>query len=127
LDLLPALEYTAIILAAIGIYILLIALFRFPPHKVVKNLSYLARQYSSGGTANSFLSGISDRIAKYVHLNESKRDELKNELDTLEMHMSPEQFIASCLTKGIILLPLLIPATILFAPLDICIVCPGFL
>lgn len=122
LDLLPALEYTAVILAAIGVYILLIALLRFPPHRVVKNLTYLARQYLSGGTINSFLSGISDKIAKYVHLNESKRDELKNELDTLEMHMSPEQFIASCLTKGLILLPLLIPATILFAPLDILVI-----
>jgi len=38
------------------------------------------------------------------------------------MHMSPEQFIASCLTKGLILLPLLIPGTILFAPLDILVI-----
>ncbi len=122
MDLLPFLEYSAVVLAAAGVFILLSALFRFPPRRVVKNISHLARQYSPGGAVDSFLAGISEKLAGHIHLSESKRDELESELDTLEMHLSPEQFIASCITRGILLLPLLIPASILSAPLDIAVV-----
>ena len=114
------------ILCGVGLFFVLADAYRIPYFKTsraVESLSKKQKDKTSG--LNLFLSGIAERIAKHLKLNEFKRAQLEADLKTAQMDISPEMFKANALVKaGIIavfaipvafILPLLVPVVLFLA------------
>ena len=114
------------ILCGVGLFFVLADAYRIPYFKTsraVESLSKKQKDKTSG--LNLFLSGIAERIAKHLKLNEFKRAQLEADLKTAQMDISPEMFKANALVKaGIIavfaipvafILPLFVPVVLFLA------------
>lgn len=114
------------ILCGVGLFFVLADVYRIPYFKTsraVESLSKKQKDKTSG--LNLFLSGIAERIAKHLKLNEFKRAQLEADLKTAQMDISPEMFKANALVKaGIIavfaipvafILPLFVPVVLFLA------------
>ncbi len=114
------------ILCGVGLFYVLADAYRIPYFKTsraVESLSKKQKDKTSG--LNLFLSGIAERIAKHLKLNEFKRAQLEADLKTAQMDISPEMFKANALVKaGIIavfaipvafILPLFVPVVLFLA------------
>lgn len=114
------------ILCGIGVFFVLADVYRIPyfkTSKAVENLSKQQKEKTSG--LNLFLSGIAEKIAKHLKLNEFKRAQLEADLKTAQMDITPEMFKANAIVKaGIIgvfaipvafIFPLLVPVVLFLA------------
>ncbi|MCR5694364.1 MAG: secretion protein F [Clostridia bacterium] len=114
------------ILCGVGLFFVLADVYRIPYFKTsraVESLSKKQKDKTSG--LNLFLSGIAERIAKHLKLNEFKRAQLEADLKTAQMDISPEMFKANAIVKaGIIgvfaipvgfILPLFVPVILFLA------------
>ena len=114
------------ILCGVGLFFVLADAYRIPYFKTsraVESLSKKQKDKTSG--LNLFLSGIAERIAKHLKLNEFKRAQLEADLKTAQMDITPEMFKANALVKaGIIgvfaipvafILPLFVPVVLFLA------------
>ena len=114
------------ILCGIGLFFVLADVYRIPyfkTSKAVESLSKKQKDKTSG--LNLFLSGIAEKIAKHLKLNEFKRAQLEADLKTAQMDSTPEMFKANAIVKaGIIgvfaipvafIFPLLVPVVLFLA------------
>lgn len=114
------------ILCGIGLFFVLADVYRIPyfkTSKAVESLSKKQKDKTSG--LNLFLSGIAEKIANHLKLNEFKRAQLEADLKTAQMDITPEMFKANAIVKaGIIgvfaipvafIFPLLVPVVLFLA------------
>lgn len=114
------------ILCGIGLFFVLADVYRIPyfkTSKAVESLSKKQKDKTSG--LNLVLSGIAEKIAKHLKLNEFKRAQLEADLKTAQMDITPEMFKANAIVKaGIIgvfaipvafIFPLLVPVVLFLA------------
>ncbi|MBQ6659842.1 MAG: secretion protein F [Lachnospiraceae bacterium] len=103
------------ILCGIGLFFVLADVYRIPyfkTSKAVESLSKKQKDKTSG--LNLFLSGIAEKIAKRLKLNEFKRAQLEADLKTAQMDISPEMFKANALVKAGLIGVLAIPVAFIF-------------
>ena len=114
------------ILCGVGLFYVLADVYRIPYFKTsraVESLSKKQKDKTSG--LNLFLSGIAERIAKHLRLNEFKRAQLEADLKTAQMDISPEMFKANAIVKACLvgvfaipvafILPLFVPVILFLA------------
>lgn len=103
------------ILCGIGLFFILADVYRIPyfkTSKAVESLSKKQKDKTSG--LNLFLSGIAEKIAKHLKLNEFKRAQLEADLKTAQMDITPEMFKANAIVKAGIIGVFAIPVTFIF-------------
>lgn len=103
------------ILCGIGLFFVLADVYRIPyfkTSKAVESLSKKQKDKTSG--LNLFLSGIAEKIAKHLKLNEFKRAQLEADLKTAQMDITPEMFKANAIVKAGIIGVLAIPVAFIF-------------
>ena len=103
------------ILCGIGLFFVLEDVYRIPyfkTSKAVKSLSKKQKDKTSG--LNLFLSGIAEKIAKHLKLNEFKRAQLEADLKTAQMDITPEMFKANAIVKAGIIGVFAIPVAFIF-------------
>ena len=103
------------ILCGIGLFFVLADVYRIPyfkTSKAVESLSKKQKDKTSG--LNLFLSGIAEKIAKRLKLNEFKRAQLEADLKTAQMDISPEMFKANALVKAGLIGVFAIPVAFIF-------------
>lgn len=103
------------ILCGIGLFFVLADVYRIPyfkTSKAVESLSKKQKDKTSG--LNLFLSGIAEKIAKHLKLNEFKRAQLEADLKTAQMDITPEMFKANAIVKAGIIGVFAIPVAFIF-------------
>ena len=103
------------ILCGIGLFFVLADVYRIPyfkTSKAVESLSKKQKDKTSG--LNLFLSGIAEKIAKHLKLNEFKLAQLEADLKTAQMDITPEMFKANAIVKAGIIGVLAIPGAFIF-------------
>ena len=103
------------ILCGIGLFFVLADVYRIPYFKTsraVESLSKKQKDKTSG--LNLFLSGIAEKIAKHLKLNEFKRAQLEADLKTAQMDITPEMFKANAIVKAGIIGVLAVPVAFIF-------------
>ena len=84
------------ILIGIGIMYILLDAFKIPYLKTSKSVKTLSkRQRDKTSSIDVLLGGVANSIAKVIKLNEYKRAELENDLQTARMNITPEQYKAN--------------------------------
>ena len=106
------------VIAAIGLGFILSDAFRIPKFPVSKAITTLGkRQKKKTNPLDIWLGDLANRIAGKLKLNEYKRLQLKADLDSADMTVSPEQYVANAIVKalfiGIFAIPFLFFAPIL--------------
>ena len=106
------------VVAAIGLGFILSDVFRIPKYPVSKAITALGkRQKKKTNPLDIWLGDLANRIADKLKLNEYKRLQLKADLDSADMTVSPEQYVANAIVKalfiGIFAIPFLFFAPIL--------------
>ena len=106
------------VVAAIGLGFILSDVFRIPKYPVSKAITALGkRQKKKTNPLDIWLGDLANRIAGKLKLNEYKRLQLKADLDSADMTVSPEQYVANAIVKalfiGIFAIPFLFFAPIL--------------
>lgn len=107
-------------IAAIGLGFILADAFKIPKYPVSKAITSLGkRKNKKTNPLNIWLGDLSNHIATKLRLNEYKRLQLKIDLDSADMNMSPEQYVANAIVKalfiGIFAIPFLFFAPIISA------------
>jgi tight adherence protein C len=103
------------ILCGIGLFFVLADVYRIPyfkTSKAVESLSKKQKDKTSG--LNLFLSGIAEKIAKHLKLNEFKRAQLEADLKTAQMDITPEMFKANAIVKAGIIGVFALPVAFIF-------------
>ena len=103
------------ILCGIGLFFVLADVYRIPyfkTSKAVESLSKKQKDKTSG--LNLFLSGIAEKIAKHLKLNEFKRAQLEADLKTAQMDITPKMFKANAIVKAGIIGVFAIPVAFIF-------------
>ena len=103
------------ILCGVGLFFVLADVYRIPyfkTSKAVESLSKKQKDKTSG--LNLFLSGIAEKIAKHLKLNEFKRTQLEADLKTAQMDITPEMFKANAIVKAGIIGVFAIPVAFIF-------------
>lgn len=102
------------VLVCIGFYMLFLELFDVPDKKTVKRLLYLKKQ---ANTSPGFYSVLVDKVASLfvplIKIEELKKIRLTNELNTLEIKLTPEKYYANAIAKGVIIGIFAIPGFII--------------
>lgn len=110
-------------LVGLGIFFILVDLLHIPTFKTTKAMAHLtSKGKKKTKTLEVWLSDLASFIAKHVKLNEYNRMQLKADLQTANMDISPEQHTANAIVKAGIFGLLAIPAFFIFpliAPLVI--------
>lgn len=103
------------ILCGIGLYFVLVDIYRIPylkSSKAVNNLSKKQKDKSSG--LDVWLKGIATWLSKHMKLNEFKRAQLEADLKTAQMDITPEMFKANAIVKAVIIGVFAIPVLFIF-------------
>lgn len=92
------------VFVSLGFYALFLELFDLPNRKTRKRLAYLQKQ---ANTKPSVYNRLIDKVAKlfipFIKIDELKYLRLKNELTTLEINLTPEQYYANAIAKGVVI------------------------
>lgn len=111
--------FIQIIVAALfsaGLGYILFDIFRIPKYRVSKAFQSLSkRQKQKTNPIDIWLSGLSNRISNKIKLNEYKRLQLKIDLDSADMTVSPEQYVANAIVRAMLVFLIALPF-LFFAP-----------
>lgn len=103
------------ILVGIGIMYILLDAFKIPYLKTSKSVKTLSkRQRDKTSSVDVLLGGVANSIAKVIKLNEYKRAELENDLQTARMNITPEQYKANVIVKALVIGVFAIPVLFIF-------------
>ena len=107
-------------IAAVGLGFILSDVFKIPKYPVSKAMTILGkRQKKKTNPLDIWLGDLANFIASRMKLNEYKRLQLKVDLDSADMTVSPEQYVANAIVKalfiGVFAIPFLFFAPILSA------------
>ena len=103
------------VLFGIGVYFIFADLLRVPTLKTTKAMANLTNKgKKKTKTLEVWLSDLASLIAKHLKLNEYNRMQLKSDLRTASMEITPEQHIANAIVKAGICGLLTIPAFFIF-------------
>lgn len=88
------------VVATIGLGFILSDVFRIPKYPVSKAITALGkRQKKKTNPLDIWLGDLANRIADKLKLNEYKRLQLKADLDSADMTVSPEQYVANAIVR----------------------------
>ena len=112
-----ALQLIISTIAAIGLAFILADVFRIPKYPVSKAITSLGkRKNKKTNPLDIWLGDLANLIASKLRLNDYKRLQLKIDLDSADMSMSPEQYVANAIVKALFIGVFAIPF-LFFAPI----------
>ena len=104
-------------LAAIGLGWILADVLKIPKYPVSKAITSLGkRKNRKTNPLDIWLGDLANLIASKLRLNEYKRLQLKIDLDSADMSMSPEQYVANAIVKALFIGVFAVPF-LFFAPI----------
>ena len=104
-------------IAAIGLAFILADVFRIPKYPVSKAITSLGkRKNKKTNPLDIWLGDLANLIASKLKLNEYKRLQLKIDLESADMTLSPEQYVANAIVKALFIGAFAIPF-LFFAPI----------
>ena len=104
-------------IAAVGLGFILSDVFKIPKYPVSKAMTILGkRQKKKTNPLDIWLGDLANFIASRMKLNEYKRLQLKADLDSADMTVSPEQYVANAIVKALFIGVFAIPF-LFFAPI----------
>lgn len=87
--------------AAVGIGLILLDVFRVPSYAVSKTTHNLGKkQNQKVNPVEVWLREIANWLSGKIHMNEYKRLQLESDLQTAEMNMAPELYLANAVVKA---------------------------
>ncbi len=102
---------------ALGLGYILADVFKIPKYPVSKAISTLGkRQKNKTNPLDIWLGDLANQIASKLKLNEYKRLQLKVDLESADMTLSPEQYVANAIVKALFIGAFAIPF-LFFAPI----------
>ncbi len=102
---------------ALGLGYILADVFKIPKYPVSKAISTLGkRQKNKTNPLDIWLGDLANQIASRLKLNEYKRLQLKVDLESADMTLSPEQYVANAIVKALFIGAFAIPF-LFFAPI----------
>ena len=112
-----ALQLIISTIAAIGLAFILADVFKIPKYPVSKAITSLGkRKNKKTNPLDIWLGDLANLIASKLRLNEYKRLQLKIDLDSADMTLSPEQYVANAIVKALFIGAFAIPF-LFFAPI----------
>ena len=112
-----ALQIIIATIAAIGLGCILADVFKIPKYPVSKAITSLGkRQNKKTNPLDIWLGDLANLIASKLKLNEYKRLQLKIDLESADMTLSPEQYVANAIVKALFIGAFAIPF-LFFAPI----------
>ena len=112
-----ALQIIISTIAAIGLAFILADVFRIPKYPVSKAITSLGkRKNKKTNPLDIWLGDLANLIASKLRLNEYKRLQLKIDLESADMTLSPEQYVANAIVKALFIGAFAIPF-LFFAPI----------
>ena len=112
-----ALQIIISTIAAIGLAFILADVFRIPKYPVSKAITSLGkRKNKKTNPLDIWLGDLANLIASKLRLNDYKRLQLKIDLDSADMSMSPEQYVTNAIVKALFIGVFAIPF-LFFAPI----------
>ena len=112
-----ALQLIISTIAAIGLAFILADVFRIPKYPVSKAITSLGkRKDKKTNPLDIWLGDLANFIASKLRLNEYRRLQLKGDLDSADMSISPEQYVANAIVKALFIGVFAIPF-LFFAPI----------
>lgn len=104
-------------LAAIGLGLILADVLKIPKYPVSKAITSLGkRKNKKTNPLDIWLGDLANLIASRLRLNEYKRLQLKIDLDSADMTLSPEQYVANAIVKALFIGVFAVPF-LFFAPI----------
>ena len=112
-----ALQILIAAIAAIGLGCILADVFKIPKYPVSKAITSLGkRKNKKTNPLDIWLGDLANLIASKLKLNEYKRLQLKIDLESADMTLSPEQYVATAIVKALFIGAFAIPF-LFFAPI----------
>ena len=112
-----ALQLIISTIAAIGLAFILADVFKIPKYPVSKAITSLGkRKNKKTNPLDIWLGDLANLLASKLRLNEYKRLQLKIDLESADMSMSPEQYVANAIVKALFIGVFAIPF-LFFAPI----------
>ena len=112
-----ALQLIISTIAAIGLAFILADVFKIPKYPVSKAITSLGkRKNKKTNPLDIWLGDLANLIASKLRLNDYKRLQLKIDLESADMSMSPEQYVANAIVKALFIGVFAIPF-LFFAPI----------
>ena len=112
-----ALQILIAVIAAIGLGCILADVFKIPKYPVSKAITSLGkRKNKKTNPLDIWLGDLANLIASKLKLNEYKRLQLKIDLESADMTLSPEQYVANAIVKSLFIGAFAIPF-LFFAPI----------
>ena len=112
-----ALQIIISAIAAIGLAFILADVFKIPKYPVSKAITSLGkRKNKKTNPLDIWLGDLANLIASKLKLNEYKRLQLKIDLESADMTLSPEQYVANAIVKALFIGAFAIPF-LFFAPI----------
>ena len=112
-----ALQILIAAIAAIGLGCILADVFKIPKYPVSKAITSLGkRKNNKTNPLDIWLGDLANLIASKLKLNEYKRLQLKIDLESADMTLSPEQYVANAIVKALFIGAFAIPF-LFFAPI----------
>ena len=112
-----ALQILIAAIAAIGLGCILADVFKIPKYPVSKAITSLGkRKNKKTHPLDIWLGDLANLIASKLKLNEYKRLQLKIDLESADMTLSPEQYVANAIVKALFIGAFAIPF-LFFAPI----------
>lgn len=112
-----ALQILIAAIAAIGLAFILADVFKIPKYPVSKAITSLGkRKNKKTNPLDIWLGDLANLIASKLRLNEYKRLQLKIDLESADMTLSPEQYVANAIVKALFIGAFAIPF-LFFAPI----------
>ena len=112
-----ALQLIISTIAAIGLAFILADVFRIPKYPVSKAITSLGkRKNKKTNPLDIWLGDLANLIVSKLKLNEYKRLQLKIDLESADMTLSPEQYVANAIVKALFIGAFAIPF-LFFAPI----------
>lgn len=107
-----------------GLFFIALDVFKVPYIKSSKSVRSVSQKQNKKISAlDLYLGSISERLAKHIHINEFKWEELYENLHAAEINLTPEQFRANAIVKSvftgifaipfIFIFPLLVPVILI--------------
>ena len=105
-----ALQIIIATIAAIGLGCILADVFKIPKYPVSKAITSLGkRKNKKTNPLDIWLGDLANLIASKLKLNEYKRLQLKIDLESADMTLSPEQYVANAIVKALFIGAFAIP------------------
>ena len=112
-----ALQIIISTIVAIGLAFILADVFKIPKYPVSKAITSLGkRKNKKTNPLDIWLGDLANLIASKLRLNEYKRLQLKIDLESADMTLSPEQYVANAIVKALFIGAFAIPF-LFFAPI----------